>query len=470
MRPPSKPLTLPFLCLLVALGPVVSWQHISSHDAARLPQLFGGLALVSGLAIAALRGNLWPLASPGPAILGLLLLGALSVAGAARPELALREFCLWLLAALAVWPREASGAASSESTSQIAAPLLIAGATLYAALELMLIASSLLLDHTLDYWQVFAGYVNPRFFNHVQTLLIPLLAGVIGLPGLRPLWRRLAWLALAANAFFLLLLMGRATVLALAVSSAVVLLFFGACTRAYLVRLLMAFAAGALLYLLLIKLLPSLIGMAAVPVFRELGERGSVEARFYLWRIALDMIQAHPLLGVGPMHYADHFNGEAAHPHNIYLQVAAEYGLPFFVLLGFLVLRWLIRTTRTLRTHLRQADDPLPLACYAAIIGALVDGCFSGNFVMPLPQLWIVITLMLLNTRLPQPAHAAPVQPSRMRTALWGGGLALLLVAQLVVVLHAVPEFLQTPVRLDGAAEHPAATHYSPRFWRDGWF
>lgn len=459
------------LYLVTVLAPVLPWSGSMSHDAVRLAQLLTGLALVSGSAVASVRGNACTAAPPGPALLCLLLVGTISVAGAARCEVALRDFCLLLVGLLAVWPQQPPSSLITKHHRQILVPLLVAGTAFYAAVELLLIVSGIVLDHALDYWQVFAGYVNPRFFNHVQTLLIPLLAGAIGLCGLRPLWRRLAWFALASNAFFLLLLMGRATGLALAVSSSLALLLFGASARAYVGRLLLGFAAGALLYLLLIKLLPSLIGIEAVPVFRELGERGSVEARFYLWRLALDMIQTHPLLGVGPMHYADHFNGEAAHPHNIYLQIAAEYGLPFFLLLGFLVLRWLIRTTRTLRTHLHQTGDPLALACYAAVTGALVDGGFSGNFVMPMPQLWILITLMLLNGRLPPPANSvAPVRPHAMRTALWRSGLVLLFVAQFIVLLQAVPEFLQTPVRINGAAEHPDATHFSPRFWRDGWF
>lgn len=467
----ARPALLVGLYLMAVLAPVLPWTGSMSHDAVRLAQLLAGLALLSGLAFASLRGNACTAAPPSLALLCLLLMGTASVVGAARSEVALRDFCLLLVGLLAVWPHERPSNLPTRHHRQIFVPLLVAGTAFYAALELLLIGSGLVLDHTLDYWQVFAGYVNPRFFNHVQTLLIPLLAGVIGLCGLRPLWRRLAWFALASNAFFLLLLMGRATGLALTVSSLLVLLLFGAFARAYVGRLLLGIAAGALLYMLLIKLLPTLINMEAVPVFRELGERGSVEARFYLWRLALDMIHAHPLLGVGPMHYADHFNGEAAHPHNIYLQIAAEYGLPFFSLLGFLVLRWLIRTTRTLRTHLRQTGDPLALACYAAVTGALVDGGFSGNFVMPLPQLWIVITLMLLNGRLPPPASGvAPVRPHAIHTALWRGGLVMLFVAQFVGLLQAVSEFSQTPVRINGAAQHPDATHFSPRFWRDGWF
>lgn len=457
-------------CLLLAMLPLISLPDGLPHDAWRLLQLLAGLLLLGTSVVSACRRGFRTAVPPSPTLLGLGVLGALSVACASRPEFALREYCLLLVALLAVWPRAPSHGALSAKTQQIAIHLLIAGAALYAALELLLISLGLVLNHTLDYWRVFAGYLNPRFFNHVQTLLIPLLAGMLGLPELRMLWRRIAWFALIVNSFLLLLLMGRATLLALMVSSFLMLLLFKHLARQHVVRLLLAFAAGGLLHLLLIQLLPWLIGMEALPAFREIGERGSVEARLYLWQIALDMIAAHPWLGVGPMHYSHQFNGEAAHPHNIYLQVAAEYGLPFFFLLAFLVLRWLIRTTRALHTHLHQAGDSLALAGYAALIAALVDGGFSGNFVMPLSQIWIVIALILLRERLPPLSHADPVPRSYKQSVAGRTCMAILFVTQVGIVSHSLSEFIHPPVRLERAMEPPDANYFSPRFWSDGWF
>jgi O-antigen ligase len=384
----------------------------------------------------------------------------------------MREFAWWCFAPFAAWWLGSWFKPQHAESPLTFAWAGIAGAALYAALELLLVVSGLVFDRTLDYWQVFAGYVNPRFFNHVQTLLIPLLLGLLGWSAVRGLWRGLAAFALVANAFFLLLLMGRATLLALIVGLLLALLCFGQAGRDYARRFVLAFAAGGVLYLLIIELLPRLLSMEPVPAFRELGERGSIEARFYLWRIALDMIAAHPWLGVGPMHYANQFNGEAAHPHNIYLQIAAEYGLPFFLILTFVLLRWFWRMTQRLRQHLSQTPDALALGCWAGLVGALVDGAFSGNFVMPLSQLWILITVILLLQRLPQgpPADPGTTRPSRLRLAVWRVGLTLLLLAQLYVLVDAWQEFRQTPVRIQGAQEPVGATHYSPRFWRDGWF
>lgn len=456
--------------LLLGLAPVILGSGGLAHDVARLLQLFAalvmlGVAWISRDAIANRRSIL-------PAVL--LLLGICSILGSARPEAALREGCLLLslvVGAAALGYCRFPARANSVNPSAV---VLVAGATLYSSLELLLLVLGITLERTVDYWQVFAGYVNPRFFNHVQTLLIPLLVGLLGSPELRGWWRRLAWFSLTANALFLLMLMGRATILALIVGVAVALLLFGVSGRAYAKRLAIAFVAGAALYLLLIKLLPWGLGMDALPAFRELGGRGSVEARFYLWRIALDMVVAHPWLGVGPMHYAHQFNGEAAHPHNIYLQIAAEYGLPFLLVLLMVCVRWLWRVTRQLRLNERRKPDPLALACYVGVVGALVDGGFSGNFVMPLSQLWIVMTVALLQQRLrgmqvEAPAEEEAVGPGK-RSKVMSIGLLLLLVVQLYVIVVSWREFWQSPARITGAIELKEATHYSPRFWRDGWF
>lgn len=459
--------------LAVVLIPLLPWGATQVHDVPRLALWLLSMAWVAVCWLsrdAAGRHFVWAQTWVWGALL--LLLGGGSVAFSARPDIALREWVFVVAVALLIACASHTRPQRKEPHDLALIRLLVAGVFAYAVLELLLIVSGLVLDRTLDYWQVFAGYVNPRFFNHVQTLLIPLLLGLLGWSAVRGLWRGLAAFALVANAFFLLLLMGRATLLALIVGLLLVLLWFGPAGRAYARRFVLAFAAGGVLYLLIIELLPRLLGMEPVPAFRELGERGSIEARFYLWRIALDMILAHPWLGVGPMHYANHFNGEAAHPHNIYLQVAAEFGLPFFLIFMWMLLRWLWRTTLRLREHLSRSADPLALGCWAGLVGALVDGAFSGNFVMPLPQLWILITVILLLQRLPpepSPSKALPA-PAAWRLALWRGGLAVLFAAQIYVLLAAWQEFRQDPVRIQGAKEPVGATHYSPRFWRDGWF
>lgn len=470
MQPPPRALLLLLTLLLLQLPLLPFWVG-REHDSARVLQILI-LSLASLGWLAALEGLARSISRETAVGAGaLMLLGAAAILAAARPEIALREGLLSLsMCAGALALSREFRVLQQRGIESWVLPCLIAGAALYAGMELLLLVLGLALDRTLDYWRVFAGYANPRFFNHGQTVLIPLLAGMLGLPALRGLWRRLAWFALVSNACFLLLLMGRATVVALVVGLLVAAGSFGVQGRTFVKRLMIAVAGGGLMYLLIVKGLPAVLGMGELPAFREPGERGSVEARFYLWGIALRDVADHPWLGLGPMHYAHRYNGEAAHPHNIYLQVAAEFGLPFFALLAVLVIRWLWRLAAGLRHLFKTAHDPLAIGCYIAIVAALVDGAFSGNFVMPLPQMWIVLTIALLSSRLPATLADQRIDAGgrrRLASVAWG----LLLLAQVYLLATSFPEFLNPPTRMEGALPLPDdAPKHNPRFWQDGWF
>lgn len=485
MRPtePSRPRTVVVAWLLVLLllqWGLQPWLAGQEHDGARMLQL-AVLPLACASLLASRRASLQgsaPFLTLG--MLGLVLLGTLATLTARQPEIAAREWLLTLslgACVFALLPRAALPGERDELMRWLL-PALIATAAAYAVLELLLVTLGIVLDRTVNYWVLFAGFSNPRFFNHVQTVLIPLLAGIASLEALPRAWRRLAGFALAANAGFLLLLMGRASLGALALASLVAMALYGAQGRQFGRRLLLAFIAGGLMYLLLAHALPAALGMDPLPTFRDPGSRSSVEARLYLWGIALEDIASHPWLGTGPMHFADRFNGEAAHPHNIYLQVASEYGLPFFALLAALVLCWLRRRAIDLRHLLRQRPDPLAIGCFVAIIAALADGAFSGNFVMPLPQMWIVVAIALLYLRLPQ-QPLAPPRIHKTGAALATVALGGLLLGQCALLAVSWPEFLGIPTRIDGAPPVPTdspdgspgfSPHFSPRFWQDGWF
>ncbi len=112
----------------------------------------------------------------------------------------------------------------------------------------------------------------------------------------------------------------------------------------------------------------------------------SNQHRLVLWRTGLEMVKAHPWFGLGPEQVDRQFEryvpadiprplpwGWRRHLHNIYLQYAAERGIP--VLLVFL---WLVG--KVLWDFRRAAAArPLLHGCIAAIIAVLVAGVFEHN-------------------------------------------------------------------------------------------
>lgn len=131
--------------------------------------------------------------------------------------------------------------------------------------------------------------------------------------------------------------------------------------------------------------------------------------------------------------------------------------------------------------RLRSAADPntrvLMLSLLMPVLALLADACLSGNFVMPLPQLWICVALGLAwgayrdagAARSPALAASNPsptAQPLLMalRWLLCLGLLGLLAVSLL--------EFSQPEVHLIESrwVGKAGEEEFSPRFWRRGWF
>jgi putative inorganic carbon (hco3(-)) transporter len=123
-------------------------------------------------------------------------------------------------------------------------------------------------------------------------------------------------------------------------------------------------------------------------------ESDSNAFRLVAWRTGLRMIRAHPLLGLGPEGPHYHFDewvapdtprplpeGWYGHLHNIYLQYAAERGIP-----TMLVLMWLIATV-VIDFHHRLAKLPpgrsnrrfLLYGGIAVILATLTEGLVDYN-------------------------------------------------------------------------------------------
>lgn len=68
--------------------------------------------------------------------------------------------------------------------------------------------------------------------------------------------------------------------------------------------------------------------------------------RLYLWRCAFNEIKSSPLTGHGPMAYQAHYG---TYPHNLFLELAADFGLPAMLavlVFGLYVLLRLLRLSR----------------------------------------------------------------------------------------------------------------------------
>ncbi len=124
------------------------------------------------------------------------------------------------------------------------------------------------------------------------------------------------------------------------------------------------------------------------------GELDSNLHRLVTWRTGLRMIQAHPWFGLGPevvnLKFKDYLPPDAPKPlpsgwyghlHNIYLQYAAERGVPTLLVLLWLMGKILWDLLGALRRLPPGLDDRRFLlhGAVATMIGVLITGFFEYN-------------------------------------------------------------------------------------------
>jgi len=433
------------------------------HDATRLASV--ALALVAGL------GLLLPASTGDPglqrglrhAALALLLAAVIRAMVAPFPVQALREVAT-LLAMVTV----------ATLLGRAASPLLLArvvvAATAAYAVSMLAIAflaaSMSPGGGAQQALQVeFFGYSNFRFYNHVQTVALPLTLGVAAL-SLEPRWRWLARVGAAAGFALLFQAWGRATGLALVVATVLVLVAgqlvgrsVAPHARRWFGEALVAAAAGAVL----LVLLTVLQGGWSVQITGS--REGSNLERMDLVRFALARSFDSPLWGIGPMHLSGMRGMNAAHPHNACVQVVAEWGWPVGLLLLGTVVLVASRLWRALRSA-SETEAAWGLVLLATGVAVLVDSLFSGNFVMPMSQLWIALLggWMLAWWR-HLPGRASAPAPWLGRPAV-----VVLVTVQIWLVVSIAPEVRRWPQPLDEAIERYPNEMLNPRFWTHGWF
>ena len=106
------------------------------------------------------------------------------------------------------------------------------------------------------------------------------------------------------------------------------------------------------------------------------------------------MIEAHPLLGLGPEQVKLQFEqylppntprplpeGWYGHMHNIYLHYAAERGIPALLILLWMLVMMLVDFSRGLRRLPPGPDDRRFIlhGAIAVVIAIMIAGCFEHN-------------------------------------------------------------------------------------------
>jgi len=309
--------------------------------------------------------------------------------------------------------------------------------------------------------EFFTGFSNQRFFGHWATLSVPLLVLARQRAQANRFRARLLDVIVGLWLCFVIASGTRGTWLAL-LAVALAAPLAGSAGRALAWGMTRSAFIGIILYGLMFWLAPLMAsGDTGLDGLSRIAEGAALSGREVLWSLAVEGITARPLLGAGPMMFSALRNDFAAHPHNVVLQFAYEWGIPLTLLAAAVALKLLYRQLR----KCRQDNDPLRVALLMSIAGGLVQAQVDGVLIMPFGQILFVLScawLASLDGGRTAPSAAAESNGS-------SGSYRVLLLCLVFTQFWLVsPELKRLEAWEEEILQANGAGLYFPRFWAQG--
>jgi len=207
------------------------------------------------------------------------------------------------------------------------------------------------------------SFANRRFLTQIMSWWLPLLILPCCLPTL-PRWLK-ALALLNASFWWAMAMAGGSRALLLEWIVIIPMLFcYWRYSKRYLSWQIIAISLGLLIYITLYRWYAH-IPIKSIPL-------ADSDHRAMLWHLSWQFIKAHPWLGIGPGQFpvaAYPFEKGFAHPHNMLLKMAVEWGIPaallFISVMTYALWRWMCTLTK-----LTQQHGVIVIGLTASIIGA----------------------------------------------------------------------------------------------------
>lgn len=407
------------------------------------------------------------------------VLGAVSALTAFSLRHAVYEWSIMLLLAMMAAGLAAGLARAGWSGLQMALRCIVAIGILHFLRVGLMYAAALASGVQTDMHALAVGFSNARFFNHAQTVLLPLIVLLFLHAPKDSAWRWASFALAACWWAFMFLSEARASILGLGAGCAASLFLRRSHARAFLKTMVMTAIAGVIVYVLGFIVLPMILGLSPIGVpsnvvVRTAADPGS--GRMLLWKLALQLAAAHPWLGVGPHHFA-HEGSKlyiGAHPHDWLLQIGVEWGIPgLLCLLGAMILgaRALVRSGQ----RIAEGDlhnQRILVAFIAACAATCVDGLFSGVLVMPQSQLSIMLVIGCAGGWL-RSLDGGVAAPAARPSSIMRIASAALAAAALCALAWSVAPGILSHAKGEALTPAEQAINYMgnwPRLWEAGYF
>lgn len=305
----------------------------------------------------------------------------------------------------------------------------------------------------------YPGFSNVRILSEFQIGLLFLIPWAIEYRVAAGIWRWCAWLLAGFFAAIVFTTGSRGLVMGLVVAWIVLVLLAGRGARPMLSAVLRLGALGTVVYVLVFVLLPT--GMQPFSAAQEFTRAGG-SGREYLWQLAWGLAVDHPLLGIGPMHFAVGQNPFGASPHNHILQLLSEWGIPATLLFTVLVGAWTYGRLAVLRRQIPPVYCSLSLAALGGLLSLFALALVSPVFNNPTSQVMLSIFAILAHWSLPERGSRGT-----------GRLLPLVALAGLVIFAWAVAPWIgwiedRNACFFTSVTDSPIHIYW-PRFWQQGW-
>jgi len=398
-------------------------------------------------------------------LLSIAALGIISSAGAAFPKFALLEVSLFtLLFAGSICVASCYVQLGDLFGKMVAIALFLMGwfyLVGFFGYYLTVISGGLALSQP----DIFGNFANIRFFNQFQSWTLSLMVIPLFFFPKRSLLITALFIVVASGWWLLLFTSNcRGTLVGCIISFPLTLLLFGKQAKQWFKWQVITIGGGLAAYLLFFVLIPKVMSVDVQTIIDRDIMRDN--PRIELWSAAGKMIQAQPLLGAGPMHFAAEGNFIATHPHNSLLQIAAEWGIPVALAVIALFVWGIFAWSKAINsTPYSNEDKSLCAALLASLLTAGVHSLFSGIIVMPLSQVMMVLVTGWMLGITSRRTVSAKNYSNGKHVIL----CLIFLVTSFGVIWPLFPELLYLEKsQADFLHSHPEVRVLNPRFWHQG--
>jgi len=421
------------------------------------------------------------------ALLLIAVLGAVSSYLAPLPKPAFQEWSLFGL--LFIYTLYVQTQLGSYAIQKIVLILLAVAFSLYGWRFLAgAYIPSLANGMTIRGYELFVGFAHPRFLNQIQSWVLPLLPVLpVAFGGLVVRhYKWFLWIPGIVGWVLLFASSGRATLMAMAVAAIAIVVIFNRNSLPWLKTHFLFFICGLMIYLVLFQWTPWILSLEMnFPRVTERLANDGLMGRDRLWGLALQLVEAHPILGTGPQQYANYHNHAiAAHPHSAPLQWVSEWGMVSFItlcsVLGYGFYKWVVFCRRYFNSGYSQSGHLSANACEtnevlpvllpgltASLVAGATHSLVSGVIVMPFSQMLMcliigwVLSIYYESKQADRVANRSSVGQLKMISVL-----AALLFTLGYVSFPDIVNLRQT--REAFLAQNPKQTILKPRFWNQG--